>query len=92
MIHQNIIRHLNRAAVRRGFRAPMTHHVIIGIERCGNAYDRALNRPDTEADGVTGDDTGSVADGFSHHGAGLIRTGMAVISVGAAREEYAGKQ
>ena len=77
---------MNHTAIRCGFRFPMAHHVVIRIERCGNAYSRAFNRPDTEADGVTGDDTGSVADGFSHHGAGLIRAGMAVISVGAAGE------
>ena len=70
----------------------MAHHVIIRIERRGNADGRAFNCPYTEADGVSGDDTGSVADGFSHHGAGLIRAGMAVISVGAASEYYARKQ
>ena len=92
MIHQNVIRHLNRATIRRGLRAPMTHHVIIRIERRSHADGHAFNRSDTEADGIAGNDTGGIANRFAHDRAGVIWTGVAVISAGAAGEQQAGKQ
>ena len=91
MIRQDIIRHLNRATVRRGFRAPVPHHVVIRVEWRGNAGGSAFNRPDTKDDGIPGNNAGGIADGFAHNRAGVIRAGVAVIRAGAADEQHAGK-
>ena len=82
-IHQNVMGHLNRAPVRCGFRAPLAHHVIAGIERRGDANGGAFDDADPETDGVAGNHADSRADGFAYDRARMIRAGIAVIRVGA---------
>ena len=57
----------------RGFRAPITHHVIIRIEYAGYASRRALHRADTETRDVPRHRADSVTHGLSSDWAGLIR-------------------
>jgi hypothetical protein len=61
--------------------------VIAGIERRGDANGGAFDDADPETDGVAGHHADTRADGFAHDWAGMIRTGVAIIRVGAAGEQ-----
>jgi hypothetical protein len=61
--------------------------VVAGIEWRGDANSSAFDDADPETDGVAGHHSNARADGFAHDRAGMIRTGIAIIGVGATGEQ-----
>src|SRR6185369_357878 len=80
LVYQNIVGNLNIAAVRGGFGAPLTNHVIIRVHGGGETVGGAFGDTDAEAGDVAGGDADAIADHFAGSGTRLIGTAGAIIS------------
>lgn len=74
-IYQNILRHLDGAAIRSYFGAPPAENSGGGVERSGDTLHQTFRSADGCADNISAHDTHPSADSVTKRRTGVVRAG-----------------